>query len=89
MPILFRFPNGAPSSETLRGAAGNASSVAFDSTEITIVGSQYYGFGAVTPSGLDESQIDGLSTAIENMMGNPVEGPFSLQEALNRQYPDA
>ncbi len=86
MPVLFRFPNGGPSSETLRAAAGNASSVSFDTTAITTVGSQYRGYGAVSPTDLDSSQEDDLTTAIEDLMGHSVEGPISQDEALTQQY---
>lgn len=86
MTTLFEFPSGSPSAQSMRTAANDAG-ISFDPTTIVAIGSQYLGFGAVSPSELSQTETDNLTSQIESSTGQQIAGPYTLQEALDRQYP--
>lgn len=83
MAVFYEFPAGAPANDALRRRA-NEEGVSFDPQQIVVLSTQWKGYSGIAPSDLTQTEKDQIMSALVDMTGQNVSGPYTRSEVQTR-----
>lgn len=82
MAIIYQFPGGPPDNDSLRERASEEG-VSFDPQRVITIGPRWKGYTGIDQSDLSQSEEDSIMSALVDMTGQNVSGPYTRDEVRN------